>query len=328
MSEIQKDVVIIGAGPAGLGAGLYTARDRNETVILDKLVPGGQINLTDRIENYPAIEKISGPDMVADMVQQCKTFGAEIKNNTEVTGLSYREDGMKVVTTDEDTYLAKVVILSPGSDYRKLGVPGEDKFREAGAGVSYCGTCDAPFFRDKEVVAVGGGNVAVEDTIHLGKYCKKVTMVHRRKEFRAEKILVEELLNETSKGIINIKYDTVLTEIKGSDRVESALLKNVLTGETEEVPCGGVFIFVGMIPNTGFLKDAVELDESGFIKCDPEYLRTNMPGVFVAGDCRVGAAMQLATAIGDGVAAAMFMKEYLRNPAWWHTAYVPQAMGW
>ena len=318
MSEFITDVLIVGAGPAGLAAGLYSARDRYKTVLLDKFVPGGQINLTDRIENYPAIPKISGPDMITAMVEQAVSFGAEIKNNSEVIGLTRRDDGMIEVRTDDDIFLARVVILSPGSDYHKLGVPGEDKFRQAGAGVSYCGTCDAPFFRDKHVIAVGGGNVAVEDTIHLAKYSKKVTMVHRRQEFRATKVLVEELLEEAKKGIIDIRYDTILTAINGAEKVTSATLKNVKTDQTEELSCDGVFIFVGMIPNTAFLKGLIELDKNGFIKCDPGFLRTNIPGVFTAGDCRVGAAMQLATATGDGVNVAMFMKEYLRDPNWWN----------
>jgi thioredoxin reductase (NADPH) len=318
MAEIKTEVLIVGAGPAGLGAALYTARDRYDTIVLDKFVPGGQINLTDRIENYPAIAQISGPDMVMALQKQAETFGAKIKINTEVTGLRHLDDGAIEVKTSEDTYLGRVVILTPGSDYRKLGVPGEEKFRSAGAGVSYCGTCDAPFYKDRQVVAIGGGNVAVEDAMHLAKYCKKVIMVHRRQEFRATKILVEELLEETKKGIIDIRYDSIVTSINGSEKVESATLKNVKTNQTHEEPCDGVFIFVGMIPNTNFLKDTIDLDENGFIKCDPKYLRTNMPGVFVAGDCRVGAAMQLATAIGDGVAAAMFMKEHLRDPEWWN----------
>ncbi|KPK75713.1 MAG: hypothetical protein AMJ79_10130 [Phycisphaerae bacterium SM23_30] len=317
MAEVKTEILIVGAGPSGLAAGLYAARDRYETVILDKFVPGGQINLTDRIENYPAIARISGPAMVEAMQKQAESFGAKTKINSEVTGLTRREDGLIAVRTDEDIYLAKVVILAPGSDYRHLGVPGEEKFRQAGSGVSYCGTCDAPFFKDKEVAAVGGGNVAVEDALHLAKYCKKVTLVHRRDEFRATKVLVEELLEEAKKGVIEIRYDTVVTSINGQDRVEAATLKNVKTGATEELACEGVFIFVGMIPNTGFLKGIVELDENGFIKCDPQYLRTSMPGVFGAGDCRKGAAMQLATAVGDGVAAAMFMKEYLRDRSWW-----------
>ena len=318
MAEIVKDVVIIGGGPAGLGAGLYAARDRYDMTVLDKFVPGGQINLTDRIENYPAIAQISGPDMVQALQKQVETFGGEIKINSEVESLTRRDDGTLEVRTDENLYLAKIVILAPGSDYRHLGVPGEEEFRQAGSGVSYCGTCDAPFFKDKDVVAVGGGNVAVEDTLHLAKFCKKVTLTHRRDEFRATKVLVEELIEESKKGIIEIRYDTIMTSINGGDQVESASLKNVKTEAVEEVPCDGVFIFVGMIPNTGFLKDSIDLDKNGFIKCDPKYLRTNMPGVFVAGDCRVGAAMQLATAIGDGVAAAIFMKEYLRDPNWWN----------
>ncbi len=329
MAEIQKEIVIVGAGPAGLGAALYSARNRFETVVLDKFVPGGQINLTDRIENYPGIKQVSGPDLVQLMVDQATTFGAEIKMSTEVTGLKRREDGILEVVTDDDVYLAKVVILSPGSDYRKLGVPGEDKFRQAGTGVSYCGTCDAPFFRDKTVVTIGGGNVAVEDTLHLAKYCSKVIMVHRRQEFRAEKVLVEELMEAVESGKIELKLDSTVTSINGGDKVESATVKNVKSEQSEDVGCDGVFIFVGMNPNTGFLRGFVELDESGFIQCDPAHLRTNVPGVFVAGDCRTGAAMQLVTAVADGVASALFMKEYLRNPAWWsQKRYKMETMGY
>jgi len=329
MADIKVDVAIVGAGPAGLGAALYTARDRYETVVLDKFVPGGQINLTDRIENYPAIAQISGPDMVAAMQQQVETFGGQIKINTEVTSLTRRQDGLLALETDDaDTYLAKVVILSPGSDYRKLAVPGEEKFRQAGAGVSYCGTCDAPFFKDKEVLAIGGGNVAVEDALHLAKYCKKVTLIHRRDEFRATQVLVEELLEAAKGDVIDIRYDTVCTSINGGERVEGATLKNVKTDATEDFACDGVFVFVGMVPNTTFLKDSVELDENGFIACDGAFLRTKVPGVFAAGDCRVGAPMQLATAIGDGVAAAMYLKLYLRDPQWWVQGLRDETIGW
>ncbi|MHC4188489.1 MAG: NAD(P)/FAD-dependent oxidoreductase [Planctomycetota bacterium] len=212
------------------------------------------------------------------------------------------------------------ISLSPGSDYRKLGVPGEEEFRSAGAGVSYCGTCDAPFFKGKQVVAVGGGNTTVEETLHLTKFAEKVTMIHRRDEFRAAKVLVEELLakvNEPNSNLI-IKYDTVATAIQGEGKVQSVKFKNVKSGQEEEYPCDGVFIFIGMVPNTGFLKGFVELTDRGFIKCDCAYLRTTVPGVFVAGDCRIGAAMQLATAVGDGVVAAMMLKQYFRDPDWWN----------
>ncbi|MBN1436652.1 MAG: FAD-dependent oxidoreductase [Sedimentisphaerales bacterium] len=318
MAEIKADVVVVGAGPAGMTAGLYAARERHKTIILDKYMPGGQINLTSRIENYPGIKQISGADLAMTLYEQVTSFGAEVKNGAEVLDLKHRDDGLVEVHTDDDVYLARVVVLCPGSDYRKLGVPGEDEFRASGGGVSYCGTCDAPFFRDKVVVAVGGGNVAVEEAMHLAKFCKKVTLVHRRDEFRAEKVLVEELLEETKKGVIEVRYDSIVTSINGNERVTGATLENVKTKAQEELPCDGVFIFVGMDPNTAFLKGLVDLDENGFVKCDPVYLRTSVPGVFVAGDCRANVAMQLATAMGDGVTCAVFMKEYLRNPDWWN----------
>jgi thioredoxin reductase (NADPH) len=283
-------------------------------------MPGGQIINTDRIENYPGIERIDGPGLIMQMQQQTESFGAEIKNSAEVSGLEKLEDGNIAVYCDKDKYTARAVILTPGSDYRKLGVPGEEEFRNAGAGVSYCGTCDAPFFKGKQVVAVGGGNTAVEETLHLTKFAKKVTMIHRRDEFRAAKVLVEELLAKTNEPDSNliIKYDTVATAIQGDGKAQSVKLKNVKTNAEEDYPCDGVFIFIGMVPNTGFLKGSVELTEHGFIKCDCAYLRTSMPGVFVAGDCRIGAAMQLATAVGDGVVAAMMLKQYFRNPNWWN----------
>jgi len=319
-SDQLYDVIIVGAGPAGLGAGVYTARDRLKTLILEKFMPGGQINNTDRIENYPGFERVAGPELIERMQNQVQTFGAESKTGAEVSKLEKLPDGNIAVHCGETQYVGRAVILAPGSDYRKLGVPGEDEFRNAGAGVSYCGTCDAPFFREREVVAVGGGNTAVEETLHLARYADKVTMIHRRDEFRASQILVEELLakaNEPDSNLV-IKYSTVATAIEGEGKVQSARLKNVKTGDEEDYPCDGVFIFVGMVPNTSFLQGFVELSDAEFIKCDGAYLRTSVPGVFVAGDCRVGAAMQLVTAVADGVNAAMWLKHYYRDPEWWN----------
>jgi len=318
MSE-NYDCIIVGAGPAGLGAALYTARDRMKTLILEKFMPGGQIINTDRIENYPGIERIDGAGLIMQMQKQAENFGAEIKTGCEVSGLEKLQDGNITVICDKDKYTARAVILTPGSDYRKLGVPGEEEFRQAGAGISYCGTCDAPFFKGKQVVAVGGGNTAVEETLHLTKFAEKVTMLHRRDEFRAAKVLIEELMEKANEPNSNlfIKYSTVATAIQGQGNVQSVRLKNVKTNKEEDYPCDGVFIFIGMVPNTGFLKGSVELTDNGFIKCDCAYLRTSVPGVFVAGDCRIGAAMQLATAVGDGVVAAMMLKQYFRDPKWW-----------
>jgi thioredoxin reductase (NADPH) len=331
MSE-RYDCIIIGAGPAGLSAALYAARDRFKTLVLEKLAPGGQITTTDRIENYPGIERIDGPGLIEQMQKQAVTFGAEIKISSEVTALKRLQDGAIEVCCDEDKFIARAVIVAPGSDYRRLGVPGEQEFRSAGAGVSYCGTCDAPFFRGKQVVAVGGGNTALEEALYLTRFAAKVTLIHRRGEFRATKVLQEEIrakANEPGSNLI-IKYDTVATAIEGSGKVQSIRLKNVKTNEEENYPCDGVFIFVGMVPNTNFLKGFVELTENGFIKCDCAYLRTKVPGVFAAGDCRVGAAMQLATAAGDGVLAAMMMKQYFRDPKWWNETVsdILQPGGW
>ena len=319
-TENTYDCIIVGAGPAGLGAGLYTSRDRKKTLLLEKFYPGGQINNTDRIENYPGYKNIGGTDLVMKMVDQVTTFGGEIKTSGEVKMLKRLDDGMIEVSTAKETYLGKVVILTPGSSYRHLGVPGEEEFRQAGAGVSYCGTCDAPFFKDKVVIAVGGGNTAVEDTLHLAKFAKKVYMVHRRQEFRATQVLVEELMETVNRDGSNLELvlDSTLSEIAGEGKVQKAVVKNVKTNETKEIECDGVFIFVGMVPNTEFLKGFVELTDSGFIKCETAFLRTNVPGVFVAGDCRIGAAMQLVTAVADGVNAAMWSKHYLRDANWWN----------
>ncbi len=319
MAESIWDVIIIGAGPAGLSAALYTARDRYTTLVLEKFMAGGQISTTDRIENYPGIDRIDGPGLIARMQGQVETFGARIAQASEVESLTRRPDGAIAVSCGTDIHAARAVILAVGSSFRRLGVPGEEEFRSAGTGVSYCGTCDAPFFKGKDVVSVGGGNTAIEETLHLAKFCRKITLVHRRDEFRASKVLVEELLakSRSPNSNVAIRYHAVVTGIQGQGKVQSAMIKDLQTGSQESHPCDGVFIFVGTVPSTGFLKGFLDLTPEGFIPCDPATLRTRVPGVFVAGDCRVGAAMQLATAVGDGVHTAILLKEYLRDPGWW-----------
>ncbi len=317
MSDVTHDVIIIGGGPAGLGAAIYAARDRFKTLILEKSFPGGQISTTDRIENYPGFEQITGPELIERFQKQAESFGAQIKTGAEVTSLKRLDNGNLQVNCEQDRYIGRVIILTPGSAFRKLGVPGEEEFRSAG--VSYCGTCDAPFFRGKKVVAVGGGNTAVEETLHLAKFASEVILVHRRQEFRATKVLVEELMKKVNEqgSNLRLKLDTIVVAIQGEGKVESAMLKNVKISKEENFACDGVFISIGTVPNTKFLEGFVELTDRGFIKCDCAYLRTNVPGVFVAGDCRIGAAMQLATAVGDGVIAAMMLKQYFRDPNWW-----------
>ncbi len=334
MAETLHDVIIIGGGPAGLAAALYTSRDRYSTLVLEKNgLPGGQIMLTELIENYPGWENITGPDLVQRMASQVEKFGAAMKTNAEVTALTRLDDGtLEVGVNDgEDTYRARTLILTPGSDYRQLGVPGEAELRQVGK-VSYCATCDGAFYRDKHVLTIGGGNTAVEDTIYLAtRFAGKVTMVHRRREFRAQRILQEELLEAARTHEIDIRLpyvvDRLVPTANGAE-VDHVLLRNVETDQTEQLQVDGVFVFVGMVPNTGFLKGFVGLDENGYILADPASMRTTVPGVFVAGDCRTNAPLQLVTACGDGVTAALLIKNYLRDPAWWDRGRLEVGTGW
>jgi len=331
-----RDVLIVGGGPAGLAAALYTARDRYDTLILEKNgLPGGQIMLTEDIQNYPGWEKITGPDLVQRQVNQVKQFGARIAANKAVTGISRGEDGVLSVEVNggEETHRAKAVILTPGSDYRQLGVPGENEMRQAGK-VSYCATCDGAFYRDKHVLTVGGGNTAVEDTVYLAtRFVGKATMIHRRTEFRAQQVAVDELYKTAEeKGNVDIKLPYVLEEIVGDadkGELDHVRIRNVDTDETEELKVDGVFVFVGMKPNTKWLTGVVEMDEFGYVVADPVTMKTSMPGVFVAGDCRQQAAMQLATACADGVVAAMQLKHYYREPDVWDARTTEQqTRGW
>ncbi|MFP4107348.1 MAG: NAD(P)/FAD-dependent oxidoreductase [Phycisphaerae bacterium] len=317
------DVIIIGGGPAGLAAALYAARDRYKTLVLEKNgMPGGQIMLTEHIENYPGYVKVGGFELVEKQKEQVLTFGAEVVVNKGVEKLEKLENGtFRVSIRGEDSaYETKAVILAPGSDYRQLGVPGEQELRQAGK-VSYCATCDGAFYRDKHVLAVGGGNTAVEDSVYLAtRFCRKITHIHRRTEFRAQQVLVEELYETAKEKDIDVKLPYVLEEIVGNEdntEIDHVKIKNVDTGRVEQLEVDGVFVFVGMIPNTNWLDGTVDRDENGYILADPVTMKTSTPGIFVAGDCRQEAAMQLATATADGVIAAMMLKEYYRNPESW-----------
>jgi len=329
------DVIIVGVGPAGLAAALYTARDRYKTLMLERLgMPGGQIMLTERVENYPGWETITGPELIEHQKKQVLNFGAEIRTSEGVDGIRRLDDGRLEVRINggEKTYVTKAVILAPGSDYRQLNVPGEKELRQSGK-VSYCATCDGAFFRDKHVLTVGGGNTAAEDTVYLARrFTKKITMIHRRRELRAQQVLVEELHDAADDHNIEIKLPYVLEEIVGNDdnsKIDHVRVKNVETHETEDLNVDGVFIFAGMVPNTKFLQGIVKMDEAGYVACDPVSMKTSMPGVFVAGDCRQRAAMQLVTACADGVVAAMQLKGYFRDPSTWTAAGIGEAItGW
>jgi thioredoxin reductase (NADPH) len=321
--QSEYDVVIVGGGPAGLAAALYTARDRYGTLVLEKNgLPGGQILLTENIENYPGWEKIAGPDLIDRQRKQVERFGARIAVNKAADSLKRRDDGKLEVAVNggRESYVARAVILAPGSHYRKLGVPGEDEMRQAGK-VSYCATCDGAFYRDKRVLAVGGGNTAVEDTIYLvQRFNAKATLIHRRTEFRAQRVLVEEMQELARQGKLTVKVPYVVEEIvpdAAGQNIDHVRVRNLATHQTEALKVDGVFVFVGMVPNTRWLADTVEVNLAGYIAADPRTLQTSTPGIFVAGDCRQEAAMQLATACSDGVVSALVLKDYLKDPKVW-----------
>lgn len=310
MSEIY-DVVIIGEGPAGLSAGLYASRSRLKTLIVEKEKAGGQIVTTDEVANYPgSIENATGPSLINRMVEQAKEFGAEIQLDTikEVE----LEGEIKVLKGDKGEYKAKTVIIATGAQPRKIGCPGEAEF--TGRGVSYCATCDAAFFEDMEVFVVGGGDTAVEEGMYLTKFARKVTLIHRRDELRAAKSIQEKAFANEK---MHFMWDSVVKEIKGDGIVESMLVENVKTGEVTEIVADeedgtfGIFVFVGFLPNTKLFEGIIEM-ENGYIVTDQD-MKTNIPGVFAAGDCRVKSLRQVVTATADGAIAAIQAEKYIEE---------------
>ena len=306
------DLVVIGAGPAGLAAGLYAARAKMDVVILEKDKVGGQIVTTDEVANYPgAIADATGPSLIARMVEQCEEFGCErVKDGVadlDVTG------DLKVITTDSGKEIkTRTIIIATGASPRKLGAPGEKEL--TGKGVSYCATCDADFFTDLEVFCIGGGDTALEEAMFLTKFARKVTVVHRREEFRAAKSIVEKAQkNPKMEFILNSGVD----EIKGDGIVESVVLKNLVTGELtehfadEEDGTFGIFVFVGYIPQTTLFNGKVKL-EDGYIPTD-DNMKTDIPGVFAAGDVRVKTLRQVVTATADGAIAAVQAEKYIEE---------------
>ncbi len=305
-AETQEyDVVIIGGGPAGLATGLYAARGRHRTVLLEKGVVGGQISLTELVENYPGVPTINGFDLAQMMQKQAESYGME-SEYVEVQGIVREGKKWRIATTASD-YMAKAVILTSGAEYDRLGVPGEERL--TGRGVSYCATCDAAFFKGQDVAVVGGGDAAMDEGLFTSRFAEKVTVIHRRDELRASRILQERAFANPK---MQFSWNTVVEEVLGDELVTGVRIRNVVTGEVSELPVAAVFIFIGQHPNTGFLKGLVKTDSGGHALVD-DWMATDQPGIFAAGDVRQNSARQVASSVGDGVTAAIAADHYITD---------------
>lgn len=301
------DVMIIGAGAAGLTAGIYTSRAKLSTIILNEGAIGGQMVLTNEIANYPGVETTNGFVLANTMKKQAKDFGCKIKSNVKIVEYKLNDSVKSVVLDDGRTFKAKSVILAQGGRPRSLNITGEDTFK--GKGISYCATCDGEFFTDKELVVVGGGNSALEEAVTLTKYASKVTIVHQFDKFQAFEHAVQEAKNNPK---IDFIMESELRGFFGNGKLEKVSIENLATQEITEKNVDGTFIFIGYLPNTETLQGVVELNQRNEIEVDAD-MRTNIPGVFAAGDCIAKRYRQVTTAVADGTIAALSASEYIRN---------------
>ena len=312
MKKPDYDIVIIGGGPAGLTAGLYASRARLKTLLLERMAPGGQALVTDWIENYPGFpEGISGVDLVDKMTEQTKRFDLEIEIGDVVSLDLGSEDGsgggLKTIVLADKTITASAIIIATGASPTNLGAPGEERF--FGRGLSFCATCDGPFYKDKIVVAVGGGDTAVQESLFLTRFAKKVYLVHRRDQLRATGILQERALSNPK---LDILWDSVVTGINGLSNIENITVENVKTGAEKNIAADGLFVWIGIKPSSHFLNGAVKLDPSNFILTN-ENMETSIPGVFAAGDVRSKLLRQISTAVGDAAVAAFAAEHYIES---------------
>lgn len=309
---MMYELIIIGGGGAGLTAGLYAARAKVDTILLAGPILGGQLTLTDNIENYPGFpEPIGGIELTERLEKQAKKFGLKITNETaknlKIAPIGTAAPSGTTVETENNEYKTKSIIIASGSTHRLLNVPGEKEL--SGKGVSYCATCDGPLFKNTDLIVAGGGDSALEEALFLTKFAKTVTIVHRRDKLRAIEFLKEKARQNQK---ISYKWNSVVVKIKGNNKVESVILENVITKQKEEIKIDGIFVAIGLIPNTDFCKDCLKLDENNQIITD-ENLKTNVDGIFAAGDVRKGSYRQIATAVGDGCFAFSMVEKYLSN---------------
>ena len=303
--QAEHDVIILGAGAAGLSAGLYTCRAMLKTVVLESVGSGGQILVTDDIDNYPGFPQgVKGPELAQKMEQQTLRFGAKIEY-AEVEGVDDLAEPVKVVHTSERDYTARSIIIATGGSHNKLGVPGEEEY--AGKGVSYCAVCDGNFFRGQDVVVVGGGDAAIDEGLYLGSIVNSVTVVHRRDELRATKILQERALSNPK---FKFLWSHVVERLVGNGLLEGARVKDLKSGQVYDYPTAAAFIYIGFHANTEFLNGKLDLDPMGRIPTDID-MATDKPGVFACGDIRADSTKQLGAAVGDGITAALAAYRYL-----------------
>lgn len=300
------DLIVVGSGPAGLTAALYTAREGIDTLVIERAGVGGQAGVTERLDNFPGFpEGVSGAEFAERLRAQAERFGVEILSAQEVTAISADGQYRVVRTADGGEYRAWAILLALGSTYRRLNIEGEDDF--LGAGVHFCATCDGPFYRDREVVVIGGGNSAAEESIFLAKFARKVTIITRDDHLTASKIVVEKLAENPK---IEVLTNAAPVEFKGRDHLQSVVLKDTVNGSQRTIETAAAFIFIGLSPNVAMVKDLVEMDNLGFITTDAA-LQTSMPGIFAAGDVRAGSTKQAASAAGEGAAAALAIRRYV-----------------
>ncbi len=305
----RYDVIVIGAGPAGLTAGIYAGRARLKTLVLEEMMPGGQVVVTSHIENYPGVGPTTGAELVAVMAEQMSSFGAELRT-ASVSGVEAAGEAF-AVKVGSDTLEGRTVVIASGTAYRKLGVPGESEF--LGRGVSYCATCDGPFYKDQEIAVVGGGDSALQEALYLTSFASKVYLIHRRDEFRAVPILQERVRAHEK---IECLCSHVVERIAGGDAgVDNVEIRYVKDDSKRELPVSGIFLFVGLQPKTDFLGGLVETAQDGFILTDSE-MKTSVRGVLAAGDCRVKLLRQISTAVGDGATAAFAAQRFIEDDEW------------
>jgi thioredoxin reductase (NADPH) len=301
------DLVIVGGGPTGLTAALYSAREGISTLVVERSGLGGQAGITERLDNFPGFpDGIAGSEFADRLTAQCRRFGVELLSAVDVTAVEADGQYRVVRFANGDEVRTSSVLVAPGSTYRRLGVPGEDDF--IGAGIHFCATCDGPFYRDRPVLVIGGGNSAVEESVFLARFASDVTILARGPELTASKVAQEKVLTHPK---INVRFQTEVVEFRGEGHLSSVVVRDRSTGETSELHPAGVFVFVGLQPNTAFLARSIMLTEAGFIPTMPT-LETTMAGVFAAGDARAGSTKQLVSAAGEGATAALMIRQYLQ----------------